>query len=485
MLLGDHLDCDLNQIKNAILEILADDPASPTEGRFWYNVTSHKFKYRTDAKTVVLFDEFLASIGVTSPIVNTGTATAPVIGIQAASAAQPGYMTAAHYSMLAGATNSSTGDALVKRDASGNFSAGTITANLTGTASNASQFNGQAASYYLNRANHTGTQTASTISDLATVVKAYRLSEFAVPNADLSMGNYKLTNLADPTNPQDAVTLNFLTMKLQGLDPKASVRLATTANITLSGLQTIDGKSALEGDRVLVKDQTTTAQNGIYLASASSWTRAADADAWDEIVGAFTPVEEGTANGDTIWMCVADKGGTLGTTAITWTQVNGAGSTTTSYPLVKSGNNIALQRSTNTLILNGSNQLAVGGGTANLPLISKGNSSEAVFEALNLGASGAVQGVLPVTFGGTGGNSAEAARTALGFAKTTTSTIGDGTTKVFTITHGLGATPASVIVRRISDNKIVTPTISANATQVVVTFGVAPATNAFEVLMVR
>jgi hypothetical protein len=102
---------------------------------------------------------------------------------------------------------------------------------------------------------------------------------------------------------------------IAGSNPKANVKAATTANITLSGAQTIDGVSILAGDRVLVKDQSTASQNGIYVAAAGAWTRASDFDAWGEMPLALVFSSGGTLN-TASFMCTVDEGGTLGTTPI-------------------------------------------------------------------------------------------------------------------------------------------------------------------------
>lgn len=99
---------------------------------------------------------------------------------------------------------------------------------------------------------------------------------------------------------------------------KKAVRVATTANITLSGTQTIDGIAAVAGDRVLVKNQTTASQNGIYIVAAGAWTRAPDADTSAEIGAAFVAVDVGTANGGELWTTNFKATGTLGTTAMSW-----------------------------------------------------------------------------------------------------------------------------------------------------------------------
>lgn len=116
---------------------------------------------------------------------------------------------------------------------------------------------------------------------------------------------------------------------IDGGDYKASVRVATTANITLSGEQTIDGVAVVAGDRVLVKDQTAGAENGIYVAATGAWARAEDANgAGDLTSGVIVPVESGTLNADTLWMLTTDGTITIGTTALTWQIKSGDASTT-------------------------------------------------------------------------------------------------------------------------------------------------------------
>ena len=154
-----------------------------------------------------------------------------------------------------------------------------------------------------------------------------RLDQLAAPTAPVALNNQKITGLGTPTADTDAATKLYVDTASQGLDAKASVRAATTANITLSAPQTIDGVSVIAGDRVLVKNQSTASGNGIYLVAAGAWTRATDMDAWTEVPNAFVFVEQGTTLADTGWVSTADPGGTLGTTNITWTQFSGAGAT--------------------------------------------------------------------------------------------------------------------------------------------------------------
>lgn len=138
----------------------------------------------------------------------------------------------------------------------------------------------------------------------------------------------RLTNLQDAVNPQDAVTKAQLDAQAQGFKWKEPVRAATTANITLSGAQTIDGVSVVAGDRVLVKDQSSGSANGIYVAAAGSWTRATDFDAAAEVLGATVFVSEGTTNGNAQYKMTTDAPITLGTTALVWVQVGGGTSYT-------------------------------------------------------------------------------------------------------------------------------------------------------------
>ena len=166
------------------------------------------------------------------------------------------------------------------------------------------------------------------------------LSALAAPTGDLSFGGFKGINQADPTTGTDSATKNYVDSVAQGLDPKGSVKAASTANLTLSGAQTVDGVSLVAGDRCLVKDQSTAANNGIYVVASGSWTRATDMDAWSEVPGASTWVEQGTTNGDSGWVCTADQGGTLGSTSVTWTQNSGLGQVTAGAGLTKTGNTL-------------------------------------------------------------------------------------------------------------------------------------------------
>jgi hypothetical protein len=141
-----------------------------------------------------------------------------------------------------------------------------------------------------------------------------------------------------PVSGNDVVNKTYLDYFATGLSWKQPVNCGTTTNITLSGLQTIDGVTVVAGDRVLVKSQSAPAQNGIYLASATAWSRAPDADTWDELISAICFVESGSTLAGSAWYCTVQPGGTLGTTAVTWSNFSvaatynaGTGLTLTDY----------------------------------------------------------------------------------------------------------------------------------------------------------
>lgn len=182
---------------------------------------------------------------------------------------------------------------------------------------------------------------------LATAGAQASLTDLSAPTASFGFGNQLLTNLADPVNDQDAATKFYVDSVAQGLDVKASVVAGTNANITLSGAQTIDGVSIVAGNRVLVKAQTNAAENGIYVASNTSWSRSADANTWDELVSAYTFIEQGSIYADTGWVCTVDAGGTLGTTPVTWSQFSGAGTYQAGTGLTLTGNTFSI---TNTAV---------------------------------------------------------------------------------------------------------------------------------------
>jgi hypothetical protein len=170
-------------------------------------------------------------------------------------------------------------------------------------------------------------------------------------------GTTKIQQAAAPTVGTDLVNKDYVDGVATGLDVKASVRAATTANITLSGAQTIDGVSVIAGDRVLVKNQTTASANGIYVAAAGAWARSADADnspAGEVTSGMFTFVEEGTVNASTGWVLSTANPITLGTTSLSFVMFSAAGSYTGGNGITITGQSIAVNHDGDGLTFNGS-----------------------------------------------------------------------------------------------------------------------------------
>lgn len=290
----------------------------------------------------------------------------------------------------------------------------------------------------LARANHTGSQLASTISDLDTTVKAYRLDEFAQPTADIPLNGHKLTGLGAPTaGSNDAARIvdveNAVQSAAAGIDSKASVRLVATTNIaSLTGLAAIDGVTPVAADRILLTAQSTASQNGVYVAAAGAWSRAADADTSPEITpGAFWFVEEGTTYGKTQWRCNNTGAIVLNTTGITIVQFGAASAYTAGDGLTLSGGDFA-----------------VGAGTG----ISVTADAVAIDAAVVVRKYAAL--------------------------------IGDGSSTSITVTHNLNNQDAMTQVREVATNQIVEVEIQNNGVNtVVIGFASAPASNAYRVVV--
>ena len=172
-------------------------------------------------------------------------------------------------------------------------------------------------------------------------------TSIALGATSLTLGG--LTSVAvtqDPTSALQLATKQYVDSVAQGLDAKASCVYSTTGNITLSGLATQangDWPSTLTAnDRILVKNQTSSQFNGIYLANASTWTRALDMDVWAEVPSSFVFVEAGTTLADTGWVTTANAGGTIDVTAMPWVQFSGAGTYTAGTGLTLTGSQFSL-----------------------------------------------------------------------------------------------------------------------------------------------
>ena len=195
----------------------------------------------------------------------------------------------------------------------------------------------------------------SKISNLTTDLAAKLALAGGTMTGAIAMGTNKITGLGTPTDGTDAATKNYVDSAAQGIDWKASVRAATTAAVTLaSDLEngdTLDGVVLATGNRVLVKDQSTGSENGIYVvASSGAPTRSTDCDIAAELTSNFAVfVEEGTLNADQGYVLTNDGAITVGTTALTFTQFTGLGQIVAGTGLDKTGNTLDIDSTVVTL----------------------------------------------------------------------------------------------------------------------------------------
>ena len=363
-----------------------------------------------------------------------------------------------------------------------------LAGDLAGTATSPQIATGVITDTDVNSANKDGTAgTASmrTIGTGATQAMAgnTRLDTIAAPTGSVNLNNQKIISLATPTANTDAATKAYVDGVAVGLDVKLSCRVASTANVTISAPgTTIDGITMAANDRVLLKDQSTGSQNGIYVwnGSAVAMTRATDADVSADVTpGMFTFIEQGTVNADSGWVLTTDAPITLDTTSLVFTQFTGAGQITAGNGLTKTANTLDVGGTTN--------RITVAADSVDIAATYVGQTS---ITTLGTIASGTWNGTtIAVANGGTGQTTAKAAReTGLGAAGYYSSaTHGAGATISITqATHGLRSSRGLVVQAQVeSTGAVVLPDISVNASgDVTVTFGASQSANTIRVTII-
>ena len=251
----------------------------------------------------------------------------------------------------------------------------------------------------------------------------------------LDLQSQKIVALADPSANTDAANKQYVDNVARGIQWKSPVRVATTANGTLATAfangQSVDGVTLATGDRILLKSQTTSAENGIYTVNGSGApTRAVDADTGGELApGTSVSITEGTTNADKVFMIISDAAITIGSTAQTWGQLSGG----TTYT---GGNGINIAGS-------------VIGAVANTGVVVNGSG---------IGIDTSV------------------------VARKFSASIGNGSSTSIAVTHSLGTKDVTVMVRANADDAhVLADIVSTDINNVTITFATAPASNAYRV----
>ena len=291
------------------------------------------------------------------------------------------------------------------------------------------------------RANHSGSQLAGTISNLQSTVQGYSLSAFAAPSANIAMAGFTLTGLSAATGAgqplEYAQGVALMQSTAAGISSKDPVMVLASSNITLSGLQTIDGVTVAAGQRVLAVGQATASQNGAYVAASGAWSRVStEGNGLGELdPGAQWLVLSGTVYAGTQWRLSTTGTITVGTTSISIVQSAAAA-------VYGAGNGLSLA----------------------------GNSFT----------------VTPVASGGIVVSSAGVAVDTTIVARKYSATIGDGSSTTYTVNHNLGTRDVQVQVYQTA-SPYATVEVDVNRTDannVSVVFAAAPATGSYRVVVI-
>jgi hypothetical protein len=444
------LDLTKNELQNARIQNLATDPSSPVTGQVYYNTASNEMR--------VYNGTIWEAVGL-----NGVTADAAEINILDGAT-----LTTTELNYVDGVTSAIQ----TQLDAKAPLASPTF----TGTVSLDSSivFEGSTADdneTTLSATDPTADRTITLPDASGTVIlTSNKVTDLTAPTSAFTMNSQLITNVADPVSAQDAATKNYVDSVAQGLDVKASVRAATTGNRNLSELENgevIDGVTLATGDRVLVKNQSTGSENGIYVVKASGAPdRALDANSNADVTsGMFTFVEQGTVNGNSGWVLTTDNPITLETTALTFAQFSGAGTFTSSNGVLLTGTNFTFAPSTT-----GGLQTDSSGGAIKLA-----TNSGAATDA-NGFAIGAGNGITV----GTNTISVDATVVARKYSQTLSTSATS-----YTVTHNLGTVDVHVQVYEVATGEeVIVDNVRATTNTITLGFASAPTADAYRVVVI-
>jgi hypothetical protein len=451
------LNLNKNELLNARIQNLANDPSNPVLGQIYFNTSLNEMRVYNGT-------EFEA-VGL-----NGVTASAAEINILDGAT-----LTTTELNYVDGVTSAIQTQLDAKAPINNPAFTGTVSlvSDLVFEGATANDFETT-----VTATDPTEDRTITLPDNSGTVIlSSNTVNSLAVPTAEFSMNSQKIVSLADPTNPQDAATKAYVDAARSGLDVKASVRVATTANITsLSGFADggeIDGVtlSAANNDRVLVKNQSTASENGIYvLTFTSGLMRAQDANSSAEVTsGMFTFVSEGTVNSDSGWVLTTNDPITLDTTELTFVQFSGAGQITAGNGLTKTGNTIDAVGTADRITVNADSIDIASTYVGQTSITTLGTIATGTWQATDVG----------VAHGGTGASDAAGAKTNLGFmtrfAASNELLVPSSGIVSWTVTHSLGTKDVTVAVYDLATDAEVEVDVVRTSTTVVTLSWVASA----------